>query len=108
MRLGGVSLSPVIQMANFVGIFFLYVRDVIPFEIFAPLFMIVGIIGLSFIGMTFRKHQASTDYNTVFENQTVQANVLYQIMNAIKNKNTDDSFDDTMKYLKGIMDNGSR
>lgn len=80
LRLGGAMVSPMIQMANFTMIVFIYIRHELPIEIFAPLFMIVGLISLSYIGVKYRAIQASTDYNMLFEKQTQQNKVLYQIM----------------------------
>lgn len=102
VRLGGTAISPAIQMANFIGIAFLYVRDVIPIEVFSPIFFISGILILSWVGKRFRNHQASTDYNMFFERQTMQAAVLYEIMRAIKEKKTDETFDECMAYLNKI------
>jgi len=80
MRLGGAMVSPLIQMANFTMISFLWINHLIPIEVFAPIFIILGFIALSYIGVRFRKHQASTDYNMLFEKQSQQAKVFYHIM----------------------------
>lgn len=104
LRLGGTAISPIIQMANFVGISFLYVREYLPFEIFAPLFVVCGVASLSYIGARYRKHQAVTDYDMVFEKQKTQAKVLYQLLLAIKNGKTDKDFDECLEYLKKISD----
>jgi len=80
MRLGGAMVSPFIQMANFTMISFLWINNIIPIEIFAPIFVILGVSTLSYIGVRFRKHQASTDYNLLFEKQSQQAKVFYHIM----------------------------
>lgn len=105
MRLGGVMVSPLIQMVNFVAIMFLYVRHLISFEVFAPIFVILGFVLLSYIGVRFRKHQASTDYNMVFEKQTQQAKIFYEIMRAIKSGKTDEEFDKIVKYVKDVSEN---
>lgn len=73
-------ISPFIQMANFVGILFLYIQDVLPIEIFAPLFIISGFTLLAIVGIMFRKYQASTDYDLLFEKQTQQAKIFYRIL----------------------------
>ena len=102
MRLGGTQVSPIIQMANFVAITFLYIRHLIPIEIFAPIFIGLGFIALSYIGVRFRKHQASTDYDMLFEKQTQQARILYQIMKKLSNDEDDEEFKTQLHYLKGI------
>ncbi len=104
MRLGGTQVSPIIQMANFVAITFLYIRHLIPIEIFAPIFIGLGFIALSYIGVRFRKHQASTDYDMLFEKQTQQAKILYQIMKKLDDDESDYSFKEQLKYLKGISE----
>ena len=103
MRLGGTQVSPIIQMANFVAISFLYIRHIISIEVFAPVFLISGFIALSYIGVRFRKHQASTDYDMLFEKQTQQAKILYQIMKALgDDKERSEEFKEQLSYLKEI------
>jgi hypothetical protein len=104
LRLGGTMISPMVQMANFTMIIFLYVRHQIPIEIFAPLIMIVGFISLSYVGVRYRKHQASTDYNMLFEKQTQQNLVLLNIMLALKHTDHINSkeFNIQLEYLKSI------
>ena len=104
LRLGGTMISPVIQMANFSMISFLYVREYLPIELFGPLFMISGFILLAYIGVKFRRHQASTDYDMLFAKQTQQAKIFYSIMKAIKERETDENFDKQMSYLKEIIE----
>lgn len=102
VRLGGTQVSPLIQMANFTMITFMWINHIIPIEIFAPVFALLGLLSLSYIGVRFRAHQASTDYNLVFDRQTRQAKILYEIMRAIKEGKTDKDFDRQMLYLKEI------
>lgn len=80
MRLGGAQVSPLIQMANFTLISFLWINHLIPIEVFAPIFIVIGFVTLSYIGVRFRAHQASTDYNMFFERQSQQAKIFYEIM----------------------------
>lgn len=103
MRLGGTQISPVIQMANFVMISFLWINHLIPIEVFAPLMMIGGFIALSYVGVRFRKHQASTDYDMLFEKQRVQAKILYAILSSQKSILGEEfGFDDELDFLKSI------
>uniref|UniRef100_A0AAT9JF58 ORF40 n=1 Tax=Nitrosopumilaceae spindle-shaped virus TaxID=3065433 RepID=A0AAT9JF58_9VIRU len=102
VRLGGTQVSPLIQMANFTMITFMWINHIIPIEIFAPVFALLGLLSLSYIGVRFRAHQASTDYNLVFDRQTRQAKILYEIMRAIKEGKTDENYDKQMSYLKSI------
>lgn len=102
VRLGGTQVSPLIQMANFTMITFMWINHIIPIEVFAPVFALLGLLSLSYIGVRFRAHQASTDYNLVFDRQTRQAKILYEIMRAIKEGKTDKDFDRQLSYLKEI------
>ena len=104
MRLGGTMISPIIQLVNFAMIAFLYIRLYIPIEIFGPLFVISGFVALSYIGVRFRKHQASTDYNMLFEKQTQQAKIFYHIMLAIKTGVISKEFDEQLEYLKRVSE----
>lgn len=110
MRLGGAMIAPMIQMANFSMIAFLYIREALPIEIFAPLFIISGFMILSVIGNHFRKHQTSTDHQMIFEKQTQYAKVMYEIMKTqrfLMEKNqakTSIGFNDTVEYLRKISE----
>ena len=107
-RLGGTVVSPVIQMINFVGIAFLWINHIIPIEVFGILFALAGFSLMSVVGGRFRRYQASTDYDLVYEKQIAQAKVNLEIMltqlaimeklNIIPSKD----FEDTMKYLEKI------
>lgn len=104
MRLGGTQVSPLIQMANFTMISFLWINHLIPIEIFAPLFIGLGFVTLSYVGVRFRKHQASTDYDMLFEKQTQQAKILYEIMMALKYSDRVNSpeFNNQLEYIKNV------
>ena len=105
MRLGGTQVSPIIQMANFAMISFLYIRNYMEIEIFAPLFMISGFIVLAYIGVRYRKHQATTDWDMIFEKQTQQSKVLYQIMLALeKNQPQGIEFYNQLEYVKRVSE----
>lgn len=110
LRLGGTMVSPFIQMANFIAILFLYVRHLIPVEIFAPLFAIAGMIALSYIGVRFRRHQATTEAHMIFEKQVPQATSFYLIMDQIaklseaQNIPLDKKFIKQLQYLKAIAE----
>ncbi len=105
MRLGGTQVSPIIQMANFAMISFLYIREFLPIEIFAPLFMISGFIALAYIGVRYRKHQATTDWDMIFEKQTQQSKILYQIMLALeKNQPQGIEFYNQLEYVKRVSE----
>lgn len=104
MRLGGTQVSPLIQMANFTMISFLWINHLIPIEIFAPLFIIGGFITLSYIGVRFRKHQASTDYDMLFEKQRTQAKIFYAILSSQKSiMGGKFQFDEELELLNQII-----
>ena len=73
-------VSPMIQMTTFGMIGFMWINHIIPIEIFLPIFMVLGFIGLSYVGVRFRKHQATTEASMIFEKQVPQATALYNIM----------------------------
>ena len=104
MRLGGTQVSPIIQMANFGMITFMWINHIIPIEIFLPIMMVLGFIAFSYIGVRFRAHQASTDYNMLFEKQTHQAKALYEIMKALDHGDQSRSFYNELDYLKRISE----
>ena len=105
MRLGGTQVSPLIQMANFTMISFMWINHIIPIEVFAPLFIGLGFVALSYVGVRFRKHQASTDYDMLFEKQRTQAKVFYAILSSQKSILRDKfEFDEELKLLKQIVE----
>lgn len=97
-------ISPIIQMVNFAMIAFLYLRVYLSIEIFAPIFVITGFVILAYIGIVFRKYQASTDYNMLFEKQTKQAKIFYHMMYAIKSGVITGEFEEEMESLRKISD----
>jgi len=105
MRLGGTQVSPIIQMANFTMISFMWINHIIPIEIFAPIFIGLGFVTLSYIGVRFRKHQASTDYDMLFEKQKTQAKILYAILSSQKAVLREKfEFEEELKLLKQISE----
>lgn len=104
MRLGGTQVSPIIQLLNFTMITFLWINHIIPVEVFAPIFLILGFIALSYVGVRFRKHQATTDHTMIFEKQQMLGKSFYIIAKAIKENKFDKEFDEHLEYLKKIGD----
>ena len=107
-RIGGTMVSPMIQMANFTMITFMWINHIIPIEIFLPIFMLIGFMTLSYIGVRFRKHQATTDAKMIFERQVPQATAFYNIMLQLEkisnqiNLPLSDEFRIELEYLEGI------
>jgi hypothetical protein len=67
MRTGNTTISPVLQLSNFLMLSYLTINDIIPIWLFAP-FFIVGIISaFTLIGNRFRKVQTTTDINMNYE-----------------------------------------
>jgi len=105
LRLGGITLNPVIALSNFLMLSYLIIEDVIPFWLFVPLF-IVGIFVLySFVGNKFRNIQYTTDSNMIYEKSTEQAQTLLLIMQRLKNQDNinDPIFDKRIEYMKQIV-----
>ena len=104
MRLGGTQVSPIIQLANFVMITFMWINHIIPVEIFAPLMMVGGFIMLSYVGVRFRKHQATTDHTMIFEKQQQLGKALYYIMENMDKSKASKEFLEEYEYLKTIAE----
>lgn len=84
LRLGGVTINPIIQAANFVMISYtiLILSVDIPFWIYAPLFFIGVFSTFGVLGLFFRTKQLSTDENLKYEQQVDFNKTLYEIMKA--------------------------
>ena len=108
LRLGGITLNPLIAVINFLMLSYLVIENMIPFVLFVPLFF-VGIFALyAFIGNKFRHIQQTTDNNLLYEKQTQQAKTNLIILQAldilIKNSKTNypKDFEERLEYLSAI------
>lgn len=105
LRMGGVTINPVIQASNFVMISYIVFQDSISFWIYAPLFFL-GIISMFTVtGLFFRKIQLSTDEDLKYEKQTELNKTLYQIMLALSKDPQNPEFYKRMDLVKKISQN---
>jgi len=79
-RQGNVTLSPILQFANFLMLSYLVISDTIPFYIFVPLFILTILITYTVVGNRFRKIQTPTDLNLSYEKATQAAVTVCQLM----------------------------
>ena len=104
-RIGAVVLNPIISASTFLGVAYLYIKDIIPFIIFAPLFLIIMTVIVTVIGFKFRNVQLSTDEDIKYEKQKDFNKTLYQIMLALeKNQPQGIEFYERMDYVKIISE----
>ena len=104
-RIGAVVLNPIISASTFLGVAYLYIKDIIPFIVFAPLFLISMIVIVTVIGFKFRNVQLSTDEDIKYEKQKDFNKTLYQIMLALeKNQPQGIEFYERMDYVKIISE----
>lgn len=104
-RIGNQTLSPVLQLSNFLMLAYLTINEIIPFYIFVPLFVVTLLVSMTFIGSKFRAHQMSTDINMGFEKATESGLTTYHIMRALHEiKPQNDDFVERMKHMKKIGD----
>lgn len=100
LRLGNVTLAPLIQFGNFLMLSYLVVNEVIPIYIFAPLFVLFILISFTIVGNKFRKYQQPTDLNMGYEKATQAGATVYHMMNA--EKIIMDKLD--IEYPKGFLE----
>lgn len=109
LRLGGVTVNPLIQAGNFTMITFMLVKDNISFFIFAPLFLLAVFFGFTLAGFFFRRIQLSTDEDLKYEKQKELNKTLFEIMTLqkkiaeSKSISIDNSFHDRLKDVKNII-----
>jgi hypothetical protein len=101
-RIGAVVLNPIISASTFLGVAYLYIKDVIPFIVFAPLFLIIMTVIVTVIGFKFRNVQLSTDEDIKYEKQKDFNKTLYQIMLAIDDGNKSRAFYERLDYVEKI------
>jgi|FLOH01.1.fsa_nt_gi hypothetical protein len=101
-RIGAVVLNPIISASTFLGVAYLYIKDIIPFIIFAPLFLIIMTVIVTVIGFKFRNVQLSTDEDIKYEKQKDFNKTLYQIMLAIDDGNKSRAFYERLDYVEKI------
>lgn len=80
LRLGGVTINPLLQAGNFTMIAFLLIEDRISFYLFAPLFFCALVVAFGFVGFLFRRIQLSTDEDLKYEKQIELNRTLFHIM----------------------------
>ena len=101
-RIGAVVLNPIISASTFLGVAYLYIKDIIPFIVFAPLFLIIMTVIVTVIGFKFRNVQLSTDEDIKYEKQKDFNKTLYQIMLAIDDGNKSRAFYERLDYVEKI------
>jgi hypothetical protein len=109
LRLGGITLNPVIALSNFLMLAYLTINESIPFWLFVPLFIGGVFLLYSFVGNKFRKIQYETDSNLIYEKQTENAKTNYIIICALMDNDniatsTREILKDRADYLQRIID----
>ncbi len=106
IRLGGITLNPVIAVVNFLMLSYLVIENIIPFWLFVPLFLAGVFVLYSFVGNKFRKIQYETDSNLIYEKQTEQAKTNLIILESLRElqKNKSYALEKRIEYLHGIID----
>lgn len=112
LRLGGVTVNPIIQASNFVMLSYTIIIMTfnIPFWVYAPLFLIGVVSVFTIIGLLFRKIQLSTDEDLKYEKQKELNKTQFEIMKQLKklsdaaNIPVDNSFLDRMETVKKISE----
>ena len=105
IRLGGITLNPVIAVVNFLMLSYLVIENVIPFWLFVPLFLVGVFVLYSIVGNKFRKIQYETDSNLIYEKQTENAKTNLVILRALlENIPMNDQIDERINYLQRIVD----
>ncbi len=102
-RIGAVVINPLMAASTFLGVAYLYIKDVIPFWIFAPLFLISMICVVTVIGFKFRNIQLSTDEDIKYEKQKDFNKTLLEIMNALDDDHRSPEFYKRLDYVKKII-----
>jgi len=103
IRLGGITLNPLIAIINFLMLSFLVIENVIPFWLFVPLFLLGVFILYSIVGNKFRKIQYETDSNLIYEKQTEQARTNLELFNQIRLISLKTNTPLTLSYQKRIF-----
>jgi hypothetical protein len=110
MRIGAVTIAPMMQMGNFLMLSYLTINNVIPIYIFAPLFIVGVIFSFTLIGNKFRKVQTSTDINMQYEKATENAKTQYMILCAQKrimgelHISSPHGFDERLEYMGRVSE----
>lgn len=97
MRLGGITLNPLIAVINFLMLSYLVIENVIPFWLFVPLFLVGVFILYSIVGNKFRQIQQTTDVNLVYEKATEQAKTNIEILKQLA------LISETLKIPKSVL-----
>ena len=110
MRIGNVTISPILQLTNFLMLSYLTINEIIPIWLFAPFFIIGIVTAFTLVGNKFRKVQTSTDINMTYEKSTEAVKsqaILYKRVDDIAIKvglKDDPEFTQRLKYQREIAD----
>lgn len=109
LRIGGVTINPLIQAANFVMIVYLTLRlaDIVPLGLFVPMFLMGVVSVFTAVGFYFRKIQLSTDEDMKYEKQVDFNKTLLVIMKALENPEFTNTlqFKERLQYVKELSEN---
>lgn len=103
-RIGAVVINPIISASTFLGVAYLYISEIIPFWIFAPIFLFTMIGVVTVIGFKFRNIQLSTDEDIKYEKQKDFNKTLYHIMDAVDDGKQSPYFYERMDYVRRIAE----
>jgi hypothetical protein len=107
-RQGNATLAPIIGFSNFLMLSYLTIKNIIPFYIFVPIFVVIVLTTYTAAGHYFRKHQYATDINIGFAKSTESAKTTYVMMMAQKvimdklQIPYPDSFEKRLDYMRQI------
>src|SRR5688572_8010581 len=80
LRFGWTVIGPAIGFANFLMLAYItFVKDIMPLEVFAPLFSVAVVVGLTYLGKLFRTKQLKIDSVKNYEQQ-IEPNKTTRIM----------------------------
>ncbi len=105
------TISPALQLVNFLMLSYLTISEIIPIWLFAPLFIMGIIFTYTLVGNKFRKVQTSTDINMNYEKSTEAVKSMYFLgkrLNEITDElgmKRDPEFDQRLQYQKDISEN---
>jgi hypothetical protein len=88
IRLGQTVVFPIISMVNFIIISYslTMIKDIIPIQVYIPIFAVALISVLMIIGSIFHNKQQSTDFNMNFRKQTYLIKSIRLMLESQTNK----------------------
>lgn len=102
MRVGAVTINPIIAASTLIGVAYLYISEYLPMWLFVPIFVASMVVVTTVVGYKFRGIQLQTDEDMKYEKQRELNKSLFLILKILDDGSPE--FKERMAKVKSIAD----